>query len=55
MSGWEKAGTPSILHSRAGRLGVKQPALVNTFEELPFGVEQWDLIESTYEPTKAIA
>lgn len=59
--GWEVTGFDSAdegvrqAKAEASRLGLRLTAQVNTFESFDFGLEQWDLIVLTYEPTKAIA
>jgi SAM-dependent methyltransferase len=41
--------------AEAGHRKLQLRAEVNTFEKFDFGVDRWDLIVLTYEPTKAIA
>ena len=59
--GWEVTGFDSadegVMQAKlaAARTGVRLTAEVNTFEAFEFGVDKWDLIVLTYEPTKAIA
>jgi 2-polyprenyl-3-methyl-5-hydroxy-6-metoxy-1,4-benzoquinol methylase len=60
-NGWDVTGFDSAdegirqAKAQASRLGLKLTAQVNTFEAFEFGLESWDLIVLTYEPTKAIA
>lgn len=59
--GWDVTGFDSAdegirqAKTQASSLGLKLAAEVNTFEAFDFGLEKWDLIVLTYEPTKAIA
>lgn len=59
--GWEVTGFDSAdegvrqAKSEAARLGLRFQADVKTFDEFDFGIDAWDLIVLTYEPTKLLA
>jgi SAM-dependent methyltransferase len=61
QQGWDVTGfdlaDEGVRHAteEAKRLNVKLRTEVTSFEKFDFGVDSWDLIVLTYEPTKALA
>ncbi len=61
QQGWDVTGFDSAdegvrqARAEASRLGLRINAQVSTIEAFEFGIDQWDLIVLTYEPTRLVA